>query len=85
VIIPAPFNREQVESLNAFQYHAFRRPDGPFPLYLCPRREGPGHRETADRGILMATNLGWTCVDCGFAQDWAYDWNADWSWKNRTF
>ena len=67
----APWTAEQVASLNGFQassrWHEF----------TC-----------ACGALLIAEPAGWVCGrpgeqggPCGYTQDWAWPWMADWSWR----
>lgn len=61
----APWTPEEVVALNRWQ-------SGPFHPFTCPHRRD-GHRTTTDIGVLVATERGWVCPDCGYTQDWAHD------------
>lgn len=73
--VSAPFSEDQVLSLNEFQQSNFVHP------FTC----GSGHRTDEahgeERGRLLATTAGWVCPPCGYTQDWAHDWMANWDWK----
>jgi len=58
-VINAPWNRETVAALNAFQSS-----NGRFHPFTCPRE---GHQ--AD---LIATPDGWVCPQCDYTQMWAH-------------
>lgn len=75
--IRAPFTQDQVWSLNAYQDSA------PFHPYTCPNRTTHPDDGRRDRGILIATTLGWTCPHCTYTQTWAHQWTANWTWKNN--
>jgi hypothetical protein len=66
--IKAPWTAEQVASLNCYQQSRVMHP------FTCGA-EGCRHD-------LVATAGGWTCPDsgCPYAQDWAHDFMANWSW-----
>jgi len=64
--VNVPFNDEQVKSLNAYQKSTYHP-------YTCGGKNC--------RGILVATTNGWVCNNCGYLQDWAHTFSADWSWK----
>jgi hypothetical protein len=66
--IRAPFSPIQIKSLNEFQ-----RCDS-FHPFTC------GNNGCSK--ILTATVDGWVC-DCGYTQDWAHDFMADYSWETR--
>jgi hypothetical protein len=75
--LTAPFTRDEVWSLNAYQDAQIFHP------YTCPNcdilRWGSNMR-------LVATALGWVCRNtrengCQYVQYWAHDWTADWRWK----
>lgn len=55
--IKAPFTQEQVENLNRFQSLGYVHP------FTC------GNDKC--RAILIATENGWICPECGYEQDWA--------------
>jgi hypothetical protein len=70
----APFTPGQVESLNAYQHCGVLHP------FTCGRdRTDEKH---ADGDVLVATEAGWHCPSCDYAQSWCHDWMADWSWKS---
>lgn len=72
--VSPPWSAAQVDSLNRYQGSGLMHP------YTCPHRE-VGHRDGADRGVLVATTGGWTCPDCDYRQDWAHQWSADGTWE----
>jgi hypothetical protein len=65
----APFTPDEVASLNGFQEACVWHP------FTCGN-DDCGH-------ILVATEGGWTCPrqGCGYTQDWAHAFMADWRWK----
>ena len=71
----APFNEEQIKSINEFQQ------SGAFHPFTC----GSGRRTDADHtdgeGLLVATADGMICPFCDYRQDWVHDFMADGSWK----
>ena len=67
--IHAPFNQDQVASLNAFQQ------SGAFHPFTCAKGSH----------TLVATPEGWTCPQDDYTQDWAHDFMSDWSWKELAF
>lgn len=72
----APWTVPQATSLNHFQVSGVMHP------FTCPRRGELPHRDTAgDVGVLVALVSGWTCVDCNYRQDWAWQWMVDGSWR----
>jgi hypothetical protein len=72
VILKAPWNKDQVKSLNAFQNYSIFHP------FTCPNW---ADREHPKIGILTAVRDGWFCRQCDYTQDWAHDWMANWKWK----
>jgi dihydrofolate reductase len=60
----APWPGELVGALNIAQN------DGSMHPYTCPHRDVPGHLETTDLGVLVATRFGWICPTCPYRQDW---------------
>lgn len=60
----APWPDGVVTALNTAQH------DGSTHPYTCPYRDVPGHLETTDLGVLVATRLGWVCPTCPYRQDW---------------
>jgi hypothetical protein len=66
-ISKAPWTKEQVNNLNAFQFC------GMFHPFTC----GSGNRTDADHldgeGVLLATTVGWVCTYCEYKQSWAHD------------
>jgi len=66
----APFNEDQVASLNAYQVSGLMHP------FTC------GGNCHAIR--LIAALDGWRCASqrCDYRQDWAHEWMTDWSWQN---
>lgn len=63
-IVKAPFTKEQVESLNAFQA------SGIFHPFTCANEHGGEKR-------LIATEAGWQCPSCDYKQDWAHSFMAE--------
>lgn len=65
---PQVFTEDQVASLNAYQEAGIMHP------FTCGTM--------GCRADLVATTEGWVCpTGCGYTQDWAMNWMADWSWK----
>jgi hypothetical protein len=75
--LKAPFTPEQVEALNRWQSAGTGHP------YTC----GSGRRTDAahldGEGVLIATEYGWRCPFCDYAQDWAHDFMAGTKVQNR--
>lgn len=71
--VSAPFTRDQVWSLNAYQDDTDGHP------YTCPNPHPPKFRR------LIATSLGWVCRDrsCGYTQDWAHAYTTNWEWRSK--
>lgn len=84
-MIQAPFTSAHVQALNERQCHVDG--SMPIHPFTCPNRgdgitydaAGAADYSTAthgteggDRGILIATELGWVCPHCGYQQDWAH-------------
>jgi hypothetical protein len=71
-MVLAPWSADQVDSLNGFQR------SGAFHPFTCPREH---EREDDDR--LLALAAGWKCCQegCGYTQEWAHAFMADWSWQ----
>lgn len=69
--VTTPFTSDQAESLNGYQHSLAGHP------YTCPR----DHDDV--QSVLVAQDNGWHCghPDCGYTQDWAFRYMADWSWK----
>ena len=70
--VHAPFTKDQVDSLNAYQksgiFHQFTGNNN-----LLPEGEDD---------ILVANREGWYSLnDPNYTQSWAYPFMADWSWK----
>lgn len=65
--IQAPFNKEQVRSLNQFQKSGRMHP------FTCPRVH---HEDTV---VLSAATSGWWCPEkgCTYKQNWAHAFMAD--------
>jgi hypothetical protein len=63
----APFNADQIGSLNAFQGTTATNP------FTCQRDR--------THGRLVAQPDGWLCMVCEYQQSWAYAFMADWTWK----
>lgn len=68
--VTAPFTRSQCASLNEYQTA------GMFHPFTCGEPTCHGIR-------LVAVADGWRCANqiCGYQQDWAHAWMADWSWR----
>ena len=64
------FTEDQVESINAYQRCGVWHP------FTCGNHCG---------ATLIATTEGFICPTegCGYTQDWAHGFMADWSWKQR--
>lgn len=74
--VVAPWSRNQVASLNAYQAMGRMHP------FTCARRGNGAHRHLwGDVGTLIADSDGWLCLDCDYIQDWAHAFMADWSWN----
>lgn len=74
----APFTRDEVWSLNAYQDAGVMHP------YTCPTCREQAPRIGDER--LVATTFGWVCRNrnlygCHYVQYWAHDWTANWRWK----
>jgi hypothetical protein len=70
-IIKAPWNDDQVQSLNGFQGVSLFHP------FTCGARDADNSHH-----VLLATPDGWVCPKCPeYHQDWCHDFMADWSWK----
>lgn len=67
--IYAPFNQEQIKSLNEFQQSGY------WHEFTCGNC----------RSTLEATETGWICKteDCGYTQDWCHDFMQDGSWQKQ--
>jgi len=77
-ILEAPWNDEQVMSLNTYQT------GGRGHLFTCGEREADGQAH-----VLQATREGWYCPTCrskgkAYVQTWCHDFMADWSWEPST-
>ena len=71
--IVTPFTADQIASLNAYQVAGVMHP------FTCGGGQPHGHS-----GIrLIAAEDGWHCASdtCGYRQDWAHAFMADWSWR----
>ncbi len=66
--ILAPFTDDQITSLNEYQA------SGVFHPFTCG-----GSIEC--RTNLIATKEGWTCPNCNYTQEWAWDWMANNRWR----
>lgn len=63
-----PWSFGEVMSLNGYQK------SGVFHEFTC----GGEHERSV---ALKATRDGWRCPEgCGYEQEWAWPWMADWSW-----
>lgn len=58
-VIKAPWSDEQIKLFNNYQYHCQFHP------YTCGKDSN--HR------LLVATVIGFVCLDCDYRQHWAYD------------
>jgi hypothetical protein len=67
-LVRVPFTNDQVASLNAYQAAGSAHP------FTCGT---DGCRE-----VLRAERDGWCCPRCGYSQDWAHVFMADWSWHH---
>ncbi len=75
--VPAPWEDDQVASLNTFQAAGMATP------YLCPDRFDGQHPELGAHhvGTLLASRDGLTCAACGHVQAWAHCFTVNWSWR----
>jgi hypothetical protein len=76
-ILEAPWNDDQVTSLNAYQACRRHHP------FTCVEGEPDGTHH-----ILEAAREGWFCPRClpkgkQYVQTWCYDYMADWSWDRE--
>jgi hypothetical protein len=69
---PAPWEPDEVESLNGYQASDAGHP------FTCGRDEC---RHQTRGTPLQATADGWRCPHCGYGQDWAYAFMTDWTWR----
>lgn len=68
----APWTKSQVDTLNAYQRNKYFHP------YTCSNRGDSEHKfANGDYGVLVATENGWVCPDCGYTQDWAHAGSLD--------
>jgi hypothetical protein len=71
--IYAPWDKQQVKGLNAWQQCDWVHP------FTCSNRNDDAHHKYAeehhegDHGILIATEKGWVCPVCDYTQNWAHD------------
>lgn len=68
----APFTDEQVKGLNEYQH------SGAFHEFNCGNENHPKGEDK----ILIATNEGWICPNCGYKQKWAWEAMANGGMKN---
>ena len=69
---PAPWNDDQVASLNAYQAAG----------YVHPFTHGDGEQQVD----LIATRDGWVAEEGGpVVQTWAHEFMTDWSWRMPGF
>ncbi len=67
----SPWTPDQVASLNAYQQSGVMHP------FTC----GDTECRRVCSEPLAARGDGWYCMRCGYTQDWAHAWMADWSWR----
>lgn len=67
-VVKAPFTPDQLNSLNGYQASGFVHE------FTCGG-------DINCRAALVAKESGWVCPKCGYIQDWAHGFMADWSWK----
>ena len=69
--IYAPFNKEQVAQLNAFQDSGITHP------FTCGQQDMLDHK--GSEAVLIATSSGWICPipSCNYQQDWAHEMMVD--------
>jgi rubredoxin len=77
-IIKAPWNPDQVQSLNEYQGACSFHP------FTCGE-----HDPDSAEHPLEATPDGWFCPKCkangkSYSQNWCHFFMADWSWKQMT-
>jgi hypothetical protein len=61
----APWTADEVDALNRWQ-------SGPYHPFTCAHRNETPHRITSDKGVLVASEQGWSCPDCDYTQNWAH-------------
>lgn len=64
----APFTLDQACSLNAYQRA------GMFHPYTCGA-------DSTHPPLVAVVDAGWVCETCGYTQNYALTWMADWSWQ----
>ncbi len=67
MIIEAPWTKEQVDGLNAYQEAGRMHP------YTCGSGNRTDDKHLDGEGKLVATTDGWVCPYCDYKQDWAHD------------
>lgn len=66
-----PWTADQVASLNGYQQA------GVMHEFTC----GNSDCRRVDGKPLTAAEDGWHCLRCGYTQEFAHAWMADWSWQ----
>lgn len=74
--IEAPFSAEAVQILNEYQT-ATGSASTLHPFTCANRGDGHHGKEGGDLGVLIATEAGWVCPSCDYAQQWAHSFMAD--------
>jgi hypothetical protein len=69
--VKAPWSKDQVESINAYQSSKFIHP------FTCGSEIVHKYPES----ILEADLYALHCKKCSYLQSWVYSFMADWSWK----
>lgn len=76
--IVAPFDPDQIASLASYQWSGRMHP------FTCGNREQHPAASIDPDGRLYPSVRGWRCHDCGYEQDWAHRFMADWTWLRQT-
>lgn len=71
--VRAPFTLTETDSLNGYQASGAGHP------FTCGSDECPDG--LAGREVLRAAEDGWHCDGCGYTQNWAWAFMADFSWR----
>lgn len=65
--IRPPYNQDQIKSFNEFQHSSRWHP------FTCGNNSS--HK------VLVCTNDGIYCSDCGYEQFWMHEFMSNWDWK----
>ncbi len=70
-VVYAPFQEDQVNSINACQKSGYFHP------LTCGNN--------SNHPPLVATEEGLICLKCNYQQIWVFEWIANWEWSKKKY